>query len=90
MHGHCIDVKDKKDKKDFQICCIGAQIYNVKQYADDHPEEMAVNAAMYREMNEPKHVRLVQLDRNPSEFELEDECEKAYIEDLTSTPLKLD
>ena len=90
MHGHCIDVKDKKDKKDFQICRIGAQIYNVKQYTDQHPEEMAINATMYREINEPKHVRLVQLDRNPSEFELEDECEKAYIEDLTSTPMNLD
>ena len=87
MHGHCINVKDKKDKKDFQICPIGAQIYNVKQYAEDHQEEMAINAAMYREINEHKHVRLVQLDRNPPESELEDECKKAYIEDLTTTPL---
>ena len=31
MHGHFIDVKDKNNKKDIQICCIGAQIYNVQQ-----------------------------------------------------------
>ena len=88
MNGHCIDIKDAKDKKDFQICRIAAQIYNVNKYAVDHPAEMSVNAEMYRDMNEPKHVRLVQLDRNPPDSELEDACEKAYIEDLT--PMNLD
>ena len=33
MFGHCIDVKDKTDKKDMQICRIGAQIYHVTKYA---------------------------------------------------------
>ena len=83
MNGHCIEIKDIKDKKDYLVCRIAAQIYNVNKYAEDHPEEMSVNAEMYQEMNEPKHVRLVQLDRNPPDSELEDECEKAFIEDLT-------
>ena len=41
-------------------------------------------------MNEPKHVRLVQLDHNPPDSELEDECKKAFIEDLTPISMKLD
>ena len=41
-------------------------------------------------MNEPKHVKLVQFERNPPESKLEDECKKAYIEDLTSTPMNTD
>ena len=46
---------------------------------------MAINAAMYREMNEPKHVCYVQFVRNPPKSKLEDERKKAYIEDIITT-----
>ena len=82
MFGHCIDVKDKTDKKDMQICCIGAQIYHVAKYAEQHKDEMEVNAAMYAGMNTPKHVKFVKIKNNPPSSELEDACEKQFIAEL--------
>ena len=35
-------------------------------------------------MNEPKHVRIVQYICNPLEPELKDQCEKAYIEEISN------
>ena len=84
MHGHCIDVKDKTDKNDIQVCQIEAQIYHYLQYAKKHKEEVALNALLYKDMNEPKHVCLVQSKRNPPISEFEDVCEQAYIEELNT------
>merc|ERR1712115_117077 len=72
MFGHCIDVKDKTDKKDMQVCCIGAQIYHVAKYAKTHKDEMEMNAAMYEGMNTPKHVKYVNFKYKPPLSELED------------------
>ena len=82
MFGHCIDVKDKTDKKDMQVCCIGAQIYHVAKYAEKHKEEMEVNAAMYEGMTTPKHFKYVNKFCKPTSSELEDACEKEFIADL--------
>ena len=82
MFGHCIDVKDKTDKKDMQVCRIGAQIYHVAKYAETHKDEMEVNAAMYEGTNTPKHVKYVKINNNPPLSELKDACEKEFIADL--------
>lgn len=74
--------KDKTDKKDIQICCIGAQIYNYQKYAENHQNELPINAKLYQEMNEPRHVCLVQFISNPLESKLKDEYKRAYIEEI--------
>ena len=90
MFGHCIDVKDKTDKKDMQICRIGAQIYHVTKYAKQHKDEMEVNAAMYEGMNTPKHVKFVKIKNNPPSSELEDACEKQFIAELHNDNNEMD
>ena len=84
MFGHCIDVKDKTDKKDMQVCRIGAQIYHVAKYAEKNKEEMEVNAAMYEGMNTPKHVKYVNKFCKPLSSDLEDACEKEFMAELHS------
>ena len=67
MHRHCIDVSKNTDKKDLQICQIGAQMYHYTKYVDKHKEEEALNATFFQEINEPKHAQLVQNERNSSD-----------------------
>ena len=82
MFGHCIDVKDKTDKKDVQVCCFGAQMYHCMEYAKKHEEEVALNAAMYEGMNTPKQMKYVNYKCNSSLSELKDACEHEFIADL--------
>ena len=43
-----------------------------------YKDEVALNALLYNEMNEPKHVCIVQYEHNILETELKDACKKAY------------
>ena len=81
---HCINVKKNTDKKDLQICWIGAQIHHYNKYAKTYPKEVTFNAALYWEMNEAKFVILVEL-LNQTNITKNDQLDKALLDKCKDT-----